>query len=64
MSLDIDVDHEAISVIRAAWAYRKAEQEETPRLWRGARLQNLATILDEALAAYVEKYGTDTFEGL
>jgi hypothetical protein len=36
-------------VADAARAYRAAEAEETPRLWRGKRLHDLGIALDRAL---------------
>lgn len=39
------------AVIDAARAYRLAELNGTPRMWRGKDLQALATVLDEALEA-------------
>lgn len=39
------------AVIDAARAYRLAELDGTPRMWRGKDLQALATVLDEALEA-------------
>lgn len=39
------------AVERAAAAYRQAEQDGTPRMWRGKALHDLATALDDALAA-------------
>jgi pyruvate kinase len=39
------------AVIDAAIAYRKAEQDSTPRIWRGKDLQDLATALDNAIEA-------------
>lgn len=43
---------EAAPVIDAARAYRQAELDGTPRMWRGKQLQDLATALDEALDAF------------
>lgn len=37
------------NVAKAALAYREEEQSDTPRLWRGKKLQDLANKLDEAL---------------
>lgn len=39
-------------VIDAARAYRRAELDGTPRMWRGKALQDLATALDEAIEVY------------
>lgn len=56
---DIDQDIEILEVIRSAFAYRKAEQDGTPRLWRGKKLQDFATALDEALEKVIETYGEE-----
>lgn len=37
------------AVVRAARRYRGAEQDGTPRLWRGKDLQKIASALDNAL---------------
>lgn len=42
------------AVIEAADAYRTAEQDGTPRLWKGKDLHDLAMALDDALAARKE----------
>lgn len=39
------------AIAGAARAYRKAEQEGTPRLWRGKDLHDLAAELDSKLEA-------------
>lgn len=39
------------AALTAARAYRAAEQDGTPRLWRGKALQDLANALDDALEA-------------
>jgi signal transduction histidine kinase len=39
------------TVATTARHYRSAECEETPRMWRGKRLQDLANLLDNALDA-------------
>jgi len=41
----------ADAVIEAARAYREAETDGTPRMWRGKALQDLTNRLDEALDA-------------
>jgi hypothetical protein len=56
---DIDQDIEITELIRAAYAYRKVEQDGTPRLWRGKELQDFATSLDEAIEAVLLKYGEE-----
>lgn len=56
---DMDTEEEIIAVIRSAHAYRKADQDGTPRLWRGKTLQDLAASLDDALEACIERYGNE-----
>lgn len=56
---DIDQDDEILAVIQAAHAYRKAEQDRTPRLWRGKDLHDLGLKLDDALDRVVETYGEE-----
>lgn len=58
---DIDVDIEILAVIQAALAYRKAEQDGTPRMWRGKTLHDLGLKLDDALEAVEAKHGTEIF---
>lgn len=38
-------------VVKAAEKYRKAEQDGTPRMWRGKDLHDLSAALDMALEA-------------
>lgn len=42
----------AMAVVEAARAYRKAETDGTPRMFRGKALQDLADVLDDALAVF------------
>jgi hypothetical protein len=56
---DIDQDIELLAVIQAAHAYRAAEQNGTPRLWRGKELHDLGMKLDDALEAVVSRYGEE-----
>ncbi len=48
-----------LHVADVARSYRKMEQEDTPRLWRGKKLHDLGLALDEALEAAHKAIQTD-----
>ena len=54
---NIDQDAELLALIQVAYAYRRAEQNGTPRMWRGKDLHDLGLKLDDAIEAIVAKYG-------
>lgn len=41
-----------VSIVASARNYRAAEQDGTPRLWRGRELHELAVVLDDALEEF------------
>jgi hypothetical protein len=50
---------DAAKIVKAARMYREEESGDTPRMWRGKKLQDLANDLDDALAAFDAREGTD-----
>jgi transcription elongation factor Elf1 len=51
------------AVVDAARAYRTAESDDTPRMWRGKALQDLANDLDDRIAALDDAQGMEAGTG-
>lgn len=62
--MDIDVDVAWVRVVRAAAAYRKMEQDGTPRLWRGKELHEAGLELDAQLEALQTEVGEELWQAV